>query len=429
MSGSDKYPETITLREVLKKRTTSQRQKNIIMQRFLPFILLLAFTACNRGATHYKFPTPVDTRTKAINFQEKKTYDFPILGLKADNQFDGARLNTAELKDDTLLVIGILPENEPINPSPWYALRLTPERDQRLTVRLQYGNGVNHRYFPKVSTDRKNWSQVDSTTVKVATTKNHADIRLNLTAGQPVFLAGQEVINSSDVQEWQAGLVRKYSLVNPFPGGKSKLGRDLPAFSIRNSAADTRPTIVLLSRQHPPEVTGFLCLQAFLDGLLEHPRLEELLAKYQFLVYPLLNPDGVDLGHWRHTAGGIDSNRDWAKYNQPEAHPGSRIVLGMDFHSTWHDVYYTHLDEVQPPTALPGFKDAWLAAIEEGIGGDFKINEEAALVRKPTTASWFRTQFGAEGITYEIGDGTPREFVALKGRVSAGALVEVLLAR
>lgn len=409
--------------------------------RYLPVFLLLALTACNRGATHYKFPTPVDTRTKAITFQEKKVYDFPSLGLKADNQFDGARLNTAELRDDTLLVIGIKPENEPINPSPWYALRLTPQRDQELTLRLQYGNGVNHRYFPKLSTDRKTWSLADSAAVRVATTKNFADIRLKLTAGAPVFLAGQEVINSTDVKEWQADLAKKHAVVQPFAGGKSKLGRDMLAFGIRNGAADTRPTIVLLSRQHPPEVTGFLCLQAFLDGLLEHPRRDELLARYQFLVYPLLNPDGVDLGHWRHTSGGIDSNRDWQKYNQPEAHQvangvvdhvkatGSSVVLGMDFHSTWHDVYYTHLDDVQPPTALPGFKDAWLAAIEKGIGGDFRINEKAGEIGKPTTASWFRTQFGAEGITYEIGDGTDREFVERKGRVSASALVEVLLAR
>jgi len=411
------------------------------IQRYLPFILLLALTACNRGATHYKFPTPVDTRTRDITFQEKKTYDFPVLGLRADNEFDGARMNSAKLQDDTLLVIGIEPENEPINPSPWYALRLTPERDQTLTVRLQYGKGVNHRYFPKVSTDRKTWVRVDSAAVHDATTKNYADIRLKLTAGQPVYLAGQEIINATDVREWQATLARRHAVVKPFPGGKSKLGREMPAFGIRSSSADQRPTIVLLSRQHPPEVTGFLCLQAFLDGLLEHPRRDELLTKYQFLVYPLLNPDGVDLGHWRHTAGGIDSNRDWARYNQPEADQvangivahvkatGSPVVLGMDFHSTWKDVYYTHPDDMEPPTALPGFKDAWLAAIEAGIGGDFKINESPGVIGKPTSASWFRTQFGAEGITYEIGDETPRDFVRRKGRVSAGALVEVLLAR
>lgn len=31
-----------------------------------------------------------------------------------------------------------------------------------------------------------------------------------------------------------------------------------------------------------------------------------------------MNPDGVDNGHWRHYAGGIDLNRDWANFNRPE---------------------------------------------------------------------------------------------------------------
>ncbi|MEM9259269.1 MAG: M14 family metallopeptidase, partial [Bacteroidota bacterium] len=192
-------------------------------------------------------------------------------------------------------------------------------------------------------------------------------------------------------------------------------------------------------RQHPPELSGFLAFQAFIEGLLEDPRLPELLKDYQFLVYPLLNPDGVDLGHWRHSAGGIDSNRDWANYNQPEARQvadnvvrtvrkaGSKVVLGIDFHSTWHDVFYTHDDSVQPPSALPEFTKAWLVGIEKAIGGDFRINEVAKGIGKPTTASWFRTQFGAEGITYEIGDDADRDFIAKKGRVSAEQLIEVLL--
>ncbi|MEM6772496.1 MAG: hypothetical protein AAF597_18105, partial [Bacteroidota bacterium] len=105
----------------------------------------------------------------------------------------------------------------------------------------------------------------------------------------------------------------------------------------------------------------------------------------------------------------------------------SKVVLGIDFHSTWADVFYTHNDAVEPKTALPGFKDAWLAGIEREIGGDFKINEEAEPIGKPTTMSWFRTQFGAEGITYEIGDNTDRSFVDRKGRISAGVMIEELL--
>ena len=36
------------------------------------------------------------------------------------------------------------------------------------------------------------------------------------------------------------------------------------------------------------------------------------MEKFRVLAFPLMNPDGVDLGHWRHNAGGIDLNRDWS---------------------------------------------------------------------------------------------------------------------
>ena len=40
---------------------------------------------------------------------------------------------------------------------------------------------------------------------------------------------------------------------------------------------------------------------------------------------------------------------------------------------------------------------------------------------------WFLTQFDAVGITYEIGDDTPRVFIRKKGEVSARAMMKVLM--
>lgn len=407
------------------------------MRQSLYLLPLLLLAACQRGARTYDFPTPVDTSTKEITRQDKREWTFPVTGLTFDNRFDGARLNDIEQEASNLYRVSIAPENTPINASPWYAFRIRGDRDKRVTLHLTYAGEVAHRYYPKIGPDRQNWTPVDSLRVVRNVNGREVYVTVDVKAGQPLYVAGQEVINSTDVRAWAEELA-SHPNVSLRTVGQSKQGRDLLRLDIRSGEADKRPTIVLFSRQHPPEVTGFLALQAFLDGLLEDPRLEDFLAGYQLLVYPLLNPDGVDLGHWRHTAGGIDSNRDWGYYRQPEAYTiandvvaftnahRSKVVLGMDFHSTHEDVYYTHDDSVTPPSALPGFKDAWLAGIERAIGGDFRINEEAEPIGKPTTMSWFRTQFGAEGITYEIGDGTDREFVERKGRVSAAALIDIL---
>lgn len=405
-----------------------------------PLILLLVvLSACTRRARPYDFPRPVDTATRPITLQEKRDYSFPEAGLTFDNQFDGARLNNVRALDAATFEISIEPENQPINSSPWYAFRIRPTSNREITVRLVYPDEVQHRYFPKISEDRRVWAPVDSTRVVYNLDSTSIDVRLMLRANQPVYFAGQEVINSADVDEWITDLAAANAVINRSTIGQSKLGRPLPLLRIsRGEELAERPTIVIFSRQHPPEVTGYLAMQAFLERVLDHPQFEELLDSYQFLVFPLLNPDGVDLGHWRHTAGGVDSNRDWAFYNQPEARQvadyvvrqtrkaDSQVVLGLDFHSTHYDVYYTFNEEA-PPTIFPDFKDEWLRKIEQKVGGDFRINEEAEPLGRPTSMAWFRTQFGAEGITYEIGDGTDRTFVTRKGQLSADAMIEVLL--
>ena len=102
--------------------------------------------------------------------------------------------------------------------------------------------------------------------------------------------------------------------------GKSKLGRPLYFLDISYSRRTKRkPIVVIVGRQHPPEITGFLAMQAFMEKILDGSKQnKKFLKKYHIIFYPLLNPDGVDLGNWRHNAGGVDLNRDWGNYNQPE---------------------------------------------------------------------------------------------------------------
>ena len=154
------------------------------------------------------------------------------------------------------------------------------------------------------------------------------------------------------------------------------------------------------------------------------------------LVYPILNPDGVDEGHWRHNLGGIDLNRDWAYYHQKETREVAdhivetvkkikgKVVLGLDFHSTWYDVYYTPARDLDIVNV--DFTDKWLNYIKGKIPG-YDPRDEPSGITQPVSKGWFVTQFGANGITYEIGDSTPKEFIKEKSEIAADGMMMILL--
>jgi murein tripeptide amidase MpaA len=172
--------------------------------------------------------------------------------------------------------------------------------------------------------------------------------------------------------------------------------------------------------------------------ILKHDKADAFFSKYRLLVLPLINPDGVDLGHWRHNAQGVDLNRDYAEYQQPEikaltdflvntaSENEAKVLIGLDFHSTYEDVYYTshETDGVE----MAGFKDEWLNAIQKGMKPyDYRLKEEKHSVTSNASAQhWFYHQFRALGITYEIGDNTERGFIKVKAKVSADALADLL---
>ena len=69
----------------------------------------------------------------------------------------------------------------------------------------------------------------------------------------------------------------------------------------------------------------------FLNTILKENKLSSIfLDKYRILAFPLMNPDGVDLGHWRHNAGGVDTNRDWSFYHQPEIKTTVQYIIARN---------------------------------------------------------------------------------------------------
>ena len=383
--------------------------------------------------TEFDYAQKNDTHDKEIAPQEKRSYSLTNEGVTADNLFDGARMNNFTSIGKNHYQVEISPENTPINPSAWYAFRIYSEDEKTVNITLKYGFG-RHRYWPKISTDRENWTAIDSTTFTVAEDRKSATMTVNLSA-DTLYIAAQEIINSSDMLEWTQSFSSAKTQHEVI--GKSKLGRDLLNMDITNGSAEGKDIVVVLSRQHPPEVTGNLAMMAFVEEIVNDSELSnKFLDQYRLIVYPMLNPDGVDLGHWRHNTGGVDLNRDWAFYRQPEIEQvcsdivekvnasGGEVKLGLDFHSTFSDVYYTYHDTVE--SVIQGFSKDWIENIFERVPQDQGRISPAA-VGSAVSKNWFYSQFKAEGITYEIGDDTPRDLIKEKGKVSAQEMMKLLL--
>jgi hypothetical protein len=410
----------------------------VILKKIQQFLLFTSLSVIVLSCATYKlkthdFPNVKDTSNKPISYQEKKVYSIDDTFF-ADNMFDAARLNAFEKVNDSTFQVTILPENEPINDSPHYAFRIWSKNDENISLKLNYPT-TTHRYWPKISTDGENWMPIDSANFKLIDNNKNAILDLQLT-NKKLWIAAQEIHNSTDAKKWSTS-VANYKNVRYSVIGKSKLDRDLIGLDVFEGDPKGKDMIVILSRQHPPEVTGYLAMQAFVKEILGDRRLsKDFLKKYRILIFPMLNPDGVDLGHWRHNTGGIDLNRDWAYYRQNEVKTvvnyivaaanehKNKVVLGLDFHSTQEDLYYTFPDNVK--SSIYPFKDYWLGAIDTALP-DYSPDDRPYAVGDPISKGWFYLQFNAESVTYEIGDETPRDFIKLKAEIAAREMMKLLI--
>ena len=198
----------------------------------------------------------------------------------------------------------------------------------------------------------------------------------------PTWIAAQELITSKETAEWVETMA-KNSFVSKEIIGKSPQNRPMHCLRIGEDKSDSKMMIVI-GRLHPPEVTGTFALQSFVETLCgDTETAKQFRKEYTVFVVPTMNPDGVDNGHWRHNTGGIDLNRDWADFNQPETQfvrdflrkkingTARKLYFGIDFHSTWDDIFYTNTTE--KPTNMDGFIKQWFTQFEKAIP-DYKVN-------------------------------------------------------
>lgn len=331
----------------------------------------------------------------------------------------------------------IAPEFAPINPSPWYAYRITllqaADAKKPVTITQRYLHG-QHRYRPWTRVPGHEWQLLPEELLELSTDRKSVRYRLVVPASG-IEVSAQPSLGVAESRAWAKQLAASYQLQH-HELLQTGLGLSLDLYDTGNTGADG--LILLIGRQHPPELTGAYAYQDFVETLLSDERLSKpFREKYRLVLVPLVNPDGVELGHWRMNRGGMDLNRDWGPFTQPEtraiaswlatAHAETPFTLLLDFHSTWNDVLYGQ-DVSDSPTPI-GFNQAWYEAISAELGEDTPAWSGQNNPGLPTAKSWARREYGVSAITYEVGDRTTRVQTEHKARVSARAMMRVLLER
>jgi len=353
--------------------------------------------------------------------------------LLIDKGFEGGNFHHCLYSNEGQFAVYIEPEDEPpINRSPWYSFRVSPKRSVETEIFVHFEEGYA-RYWPKISTDGNSWRRLPEDAVQIADDGMSMAVTLQLSE-TPVWISAQELVLPSFYDE----LIRQLSAhpeMTTRTLGHSVEGRPIHVANTRSGSE----TIILIGRQHPPEVTGALAMRSFVETVMADSELaRDFRQRFSIIVIPLINPDGVVRGHWRHNVNGVDLNRDWGPFTQPETQSVERMLTAMelssaelklmlDFHSTRQSLFYTQLaEEFDEPV---DFATAWLTRSRERLPNfEFK-HDPRGPSGQANTKNYFFSRYGIPAITYEIGDEVDSKQIASTTPVFAEEMMRLLLER
>lgn len=366
----------------------------------------------------------------ASNLNKNKECSSDIV--KIEFNFPGAGSLSCEVIKSDYIKIYINPEiDDSINPSPWFAIRKS-EHSKSIKLELDYKN-YKHRYYPKLSKDKKKWTKIDE--IFISKKEDGKIVIIDfLPSNQKEYLASQELITDFWYDEWyneleSSGRVKREII------GFSVLKNPIHMFFAEKNT--NNPYILVLGRQHPPEVTGALAMKSFINELLtENFLTDSFLDRYNILFVPLMNPDGVMNGFWRYNANKKDLNRDWGNFTQPETDAvykkliklsNKKLVLFIDFHSTFKNIFY--ISDVLEDSSMKHFLRDWLGDSRDSLS---EINYSYEIINSlnkdnGVSKNYIYNKYKIPSVTYEVSDNENRNIIQQSSSVLATNLMKLLL--
>ena len=352
--------------------------------------------------------------------------------VKIDFNFSGSGNLSCEVIKSDYIKIFINPElDDSINPSPWFAFRKS-EHSKSIKLALDYKN-YHHRYHPKISIDKKSWNKIDE--ANILKKENGKIVVIDfLPSSQKNYVASQELITNFWYNKWyneleNSGRVRREVI------GFSVLKNPIPMFFVEKNI--NNPYILILGRQHPPEVTGAFAMRGFINQLLNKNSLSDsFLKNYNILFVPLMNPDGVMNGYWRYNENKKDLNRDWGIFIQPETEAvnkkltelkNKKLALFIDFHSTFKNLFY--ISDIAEESPMKNFLEDWLLGSRKSLSeANYKYEIINSLNKdNGVSKNYIYNKYKIPSVTYEVSDNEDRDVIQQSSSILAINLMELLL--
>jgi hypothetical protein len=405
-------------------------------------VLLVWFSSVTSVTIYAETSSPQITSQCALPNTPTPQYQQPYIQpfYIISSNFSAGAFANCTWNDTNHLTVQVAPEDPKINPSPWYAFDITPldtvkSNRPPLTITLDYGD-FKHRYAPKLF-NQKGWQHIPVPTdpqQRRANAQDNTTYTFDVVVNSPkIRIAAQPIIDAQGYERWTTLLSKQLPSLHVDTIGRSVEQRDIKMLS--HITDPVNPFIILIGRQHPPELTGAMAMLSFVPELLADSDLAHAFrTHFNLLIFPLVNPDGVHHGHWRHNLQSTDLNRDWGPFKQPETQvviaqidtltTNSSVWTMLDFHSTYRDILYTHNDDATH--ILPTLARDWLARINADGPITFE-RKSSHSPNKATTKTYFHTRYNSPAITYELNDTSSPEDIAVSSSRSAQHFMQLLL--
>ncbi len=402
----------------------------------VPFLFIACKSSSNFTGFSYDPPGVTNTVDKKTEEIKLRTIGAGSPKVWVSNEFESARANDFYQVNVNTFEVLIKPENAPINNSPWFAFKIWSDSAQVINLRLNYKGG-KHRYLPKVS-GQKQGVQFSHIIRDAAYDTSNGSVTFGLHVDENPQTVSAHFLDNTRFSDLIAEIENnRKPFITIDTIGFSHQEKPIIELTANETEIINPGALLLFSRQHPPEVPGYKAYQAFWNELTSDSELAVTFRKY-FLIkaYPIINPDGVVNGHWRHNFKGIDLNRDWENFNQPETQAIKNALLslqdegtatvfyGIDFHSTNENILYPINEEVV--TSPDNLTQEWSVLIKED-NPELNFRSEEFDTSSPIAKNWIYRTFGADAVTFEVGDEVDENAIRSLGTNAAQSLMKLLI--